>query len=95
MNLDIAHMAVSLQGLSPELGARVTELLGPALQRRLSGLGPHGGSSGSGGSGARDAARDIAHVDLGVIEAPAGADPRALSELIAAQLLGWIEREAR
>jgi hypothetical protein len=89
MNLDIAHLAIGLQDVSPDLGARVTELLGPALQRRLSGLGPHGGS------GAQEVARDLAHVDLGVIEAPAGADPRTLSELIAAQLVGWIEREAR
>lgn len=88
MNLDIAHLAVRLDEVSPDLGARVTELLGPALQRRLSRLEPDNGG------GARDATRDIAHVDLGLIEVPADGDPRVLSELIAAQLAGWIEREA-
>jgi hypothetical protein len=87
MNLDIAHLAIRLAGVSPDLGARVTELLGPALQRRLSRLAPHQDDA------TDDAAPDIAHVDLGLIEVPAGADPRTVSELIAAQLAGWIERE--
>ncbi|MEO7232682.1 MAG: hypothetical protein ABJA84_00790 [Polaromonas sp.] len=87
MNLDIAHLRVTLQDVSPDLGGRVTELLGHALQRQLSGLKPNGGGI------ARDMARDIAHADLGFIEAPAGADAQALSELIAAQLVDWIDKE--
>ena len=82
MNLDIAHLAVTLQDVSPGLGGRVSELLGDALQRQLSDLKLRG-----------DTASDIAFVDLGSVEAPAGADAQALSELIAAQLIDWIAKE--
>jgi len=80
MNLEIEHLAITLQGVSPDLGGRVKEMLGDELNRRLSGL------------KLRTATSDIAHANLGAIEAPAGADAQALTDLIATQLIGWIER---
>lgn len=81
MNLHIARLVVTLQDVSPDLGRRVAALLGQALEDRLSGLEPDRG--------------DIAHVDLGFIEADTRADAQVLSQLIAAQLAGWIDKEGQ
>lgn len=81
MNLDIEHLAITLQGVSPDLGGRVKDLLAGELNRRLSEL------------KLRTATTDIAQADLGPIHAPAGADAQALTDLIATQLIGWIERQ--
>ncbi|MGH6646431.1 hypothetical protein [Aquabacterium sp.] len=81
MNLDIEHLAITLQGVSPDLGGRVKDLLAGELNRRLSEL------------KLRTATTDIAQADLGPIQGPAGADAQALTDLIATQLIGWIERQ--
>jgi hypothetical protein len=83
MNLDIDHIAITLQGVSPDLGGRVSDLLGGALTRQLSEL------------KLRSASSTLAHADLGVIDAPAGADAQALTELIASRLVDWIERQEK
>ena len=81
MTLAIDHIAITLQGVSPDLGGRVSELLAGALTRRLSAL------------KLRDAGDGLAHADLGVIDAPAQADAHALTEMIAARLVDWVEHE--
>lgn len=78
MKLDIDHLAVTLQGVSTEMGGQVQDLLGPALSRRLSDLKLRGASS------------VIAQADLGAIDAPAGMDAHSLTDLIAARLVDWI-----
>ncbi len=80
MNLDIEHLAITLQSVSPDLGSRISELLGGALTRQLSDL-------------KLRSAIDMDHADLGVIDAPAGADAQTLTELIASRLVDWIERQ--
>lgn len=80
MNLEIEHLAITLQGVSPDLGGRVKEMLGDELSRRLSDM------------TLRTASTDILQANLGAIEAPAGADAQTLTDLIATQLIGWIER---
>lgn len=93
MNLHIARLVVTLQDVSPDLGRRVAALLGQALEDRLSRLEPDRG--GIAGGGPSDLPRDIAHVDLGFIEADTRADAQVLSQLIAAQLAGWIDKEGQ
>jgi len=83
MNVDIERIAITLQGVPETLGAGVAEHLDSALQRRLSELKLRTGGNG------------VAAVDLGVIDAPANADARVLTELIAARLVEWIAREHR
>ena len=82
MNLDIDHLAITLQGVSPDLGGRVQDLLSGELTRRLSELKLRTGANTA-----------VSHADLGAIQAPAGADAQALTDLIATQLIGWIERQ--
>jgi hypothetical protein len=79
MTLAIDHIAITLQGVSPDLGGRVSELLAGALTRRLSAL------------QLRNAGDALAHADLGVIDAPAHADAQALTEMIATRLADWVE----
>jgi hypothetical protein len=79
MNLEIERLAITLQGVSPDLGGRVKAMLGDELSRRLADMTLRTGT-------------DIAHANLGAIEAPAGADAQTLTDLIATQLIGWIER---
>ncbi len=81
MTLAIDHIAITLQGVSPDLGGRVSELLAGALTRRLSSLKLRGAWHG------------LAHADLGIIDAPAHADAQALTEMIAARLADWVEHE--
>jgi hypothetical protein len=81
MTLAIDHIAITLQGVSPDLGGRVSELLAGALTRRLSSL------------KLRTAGAGLAHADLGLIDAPAHADAQALTEMIAARLVDWVEHE--
>ncbi|RZI83925.1 MAG: hypothetical protein EOP38_10860 [Rubrivivax sp.] len=81
MKLDIDHIAITLQGVSPDLGGRVSDLLSGTLSRQLSGL------------KLRTASSAIAQADLGPIEAPAGADAQAITDLIAARLLGWLDQQ--
>jgi hypothetical protein len=83
MNLNIERIAITLQGISPDLGDRVTDLLGGALTRRLSDLKLRTAGSSLGAS--------IAHADLAAIDAPAGLDAHALTDLIAARLVDWVQ----
>lgn len=78
MKVNIDHLAITLQGVSTEVGGQVQDLLGPALNRRLSDLKLRGAGSA------------IAQADLGAIDATAGMDAHALTDLIAARLLDWI-----
>lgn len=78
MNVDIARLAITLQGFPAGIGERLTEQLDDALQRRLSDLQP--ATLGSG----------LATLDLGVIDAPAHADAQTLCELIATRLGEWV-----
>lgn len=81
MKLDIDHLALTLQGVSTEVGGQVQDLLGPALNRRLSELKLRGASD------------SIPHADLGAIDAPADLDAHALTDLIAARLVDWIDTQ--
>lgn len=81
MNLDIERIAITLQGVAPLLGNHVAGALDGALKQRLSDLKLRAAGSG------------VAQIDLGVIEAPAGATAQALTDLIAARLVDWIARE--
>ncbi|HEY4066023.1 MAG TPA: hypothetical protein VGM74_03940 [Burkholderiaceae bacterium] len=81
MTLAIDHIAITLQGVSPELGERASGLLADALTRRLSSL-----KLATAGAG-------LAHADLGVIDAPAKVDAPALAEMIAARLADWVSHE--
>ena len=83
MSLEIERLVITLQGVSPDTGGRVADLLGGILTRRLSELDRHA------------IAADIEHADIGSIEVPAGIDARALTELIAGRLIDWLEREQR
>ncbi len=81
MSLEIERLAITLQGVSPDTGGRIADLLGGILTRRLSELD-------------RDAlAADIEQADLGSVEVSAGTDARALAELIAGRLIDWLERQ--
>lgn len=83
MNLDIERIAITLQGVSPDTGSRVADLLGGVLTRRLSELDRHAIRAG------------IEHADIGTVDAPAGIDAQELTELIAGRLIDWLEREQR
>jgi len=82
MNLDIEHLAITLQGVSTDLGGQVQAMLNGELTRRLSELKLRTGG-----------ATAMPHADLGAIEAPAGADAHALTELIATRLIDWIAQQ--
>ncbi len=75
MNLDIDHLAITLQGVAPDMGEQVAAVLGGVLSEHLGEL------------AARAAGPGVAHLDLGSVCAPAGADAQALSALIAARLV--------
>jgi hypothetical protein len=81
MNIDIERIAITLQGASPMLGSQVAGALDGALQQQLSAL------------KLRTLGSGVAGADLGVIQAPRGADARAVTDLIAARLADWLERE--
>ena len=83
MNLDIERLAITLQGVSPDTGGRVADLLGGVLTRRLSELDRHA------------LAADVEHADIGAVEVPEGINAEALTELIAGRLIDWLEREQR
>ena len=81
MKLDIERLAITLQGVAPDTGGLVADLLGNVLARRLSGLDLHAVRA------------DLAQADIGTIDAPAGIDAQALTDLIAGRLIDWLERE--
>jgi hypothetical protein len=83
MSLDIERIAITLQGVSPDTGGRVADLLAGVLTRRLAALDRHAIRA------------DIEQADIGTIDAPAGIDAQALTELIAGRLIDWLEREQR
>ncbi|OWQ45444.1 hypothetical protein CDL60_19540 [Roseateles noduli] len=87
MNVEIGQLNVSLRtadrhgadALGTEMAAQVREALRDALTR-LDGIAARGGAT---------------RLDLGRIDAPAGADARAVAGLIAAQLALWLSQEER
>lgn len=83
MKLDIERLAITLQGVAPDTGSLVADLLGSVLTRRLAGLDLHAVHA------------DLAQADIGTIDAPAGIDAQALTDLIAGRLIDWLEREQR
>ena len=81
MNLDIERLAITLQGVSPDIGNSVADLLGGVLTQLLSQV------------DRQAIPADIEHVDIGTVEVPAGIDAHALTKLIATRLIDWLERE--
>ena len=77
MSVEIARLSITLQGGSGALGEGLAEAIEGALQQALA---RHAGLQGL---------ADTAQLDLGVVNAPAGAqgDAHAIADLIAARLL--------
>ena len=85
MTLSIERIAITLQGGPDSLGSDIAQALPGALRRRLSESKLLVVGDGL--------AMGTAALDLGVIDAPAGADARALTQLIAARVIDWVTRE--
>lgn len=83
MNVEIARLAITLQGGSGALGEGVSEALEGAVRRALS-------------SAALRSLAGAERLDLGALDVPTGArsDPRAIAELVAARLAARLGEDA-